>query len=89
MSKELGNILKKHRTAAGLTQNQIAQKFGYKSPQFVSNWERGMSQPPLEVLFQLCTMLKIPKDVIKELIIKETVQHLEMKIDKSFRRAKA
>ncbi|MNJ93382.1 Helix-turn-helix domain protein [compost metagenome] len=87
MSSELGLILKKHRMNVGLTQMDLARNFGYGSAQFISNWERGLSQPPMEILVELCSMLKIPKATIKELLIRNAIQQIEMKIEKSFKKA--
>lgn len=87
MGKELGQVLKAHRMSAGLTQSELSKKFGYSSSQFISNWERGLSQPPLDILVDLCSLLRIPKSAVKELLIKNAVKQLESKIDKSFKRA--
>ncbi len=35
----LGKFLKKSRLTAGLTQQQVAEKLGLKTAQFISNWE--------------------------------------------------
>jgi transcriptional regulator with XRE-family HTH domain len=51
--KEMGNLIKKARTAAGMTQAALAQKLGYSSPQFCSNWERGAALPPIGTLSKI------------------------------------
>ena len=61
----VGALIKLARTKAGLTQLQVAKKLGYTSPQFVSNWERGDSLPPMEIFPKLATLLHIDS---KELI---------------------
>lgn len=48
--KEMGQLIKKARSRAGLTQAALAKKLGYRSPQFVSNWEREESLPPIDAL---------------------------------------
>jgi transcriptional regulator with XRE-family HTH domain len=63
--KMIGRFLRQHRVKAHLTQHDVAQHLSYTSPQFVSNWERGVSLPPLEVLPRLSSLYGIPpKDVI-------------------------
>jgi len=57
--EKLGKFLKAQRKAAGVTQRQIAEALGYSSAQFISNWERGISQPPLESLEQLAKLIKV------------------------------
>lgn len=48
--------LKKLRTRAGLTQQEVATKFGYTTAQFVSNWERGLITPPIKTAKRLSLM---------------------------------
>ena len=45
----IGTNIKKLRTAAGLTQDQLAERL-YVTRQTVSNWERGISRPDLDQL---------------------------------------
>lgn len=54
----LAIFLKNARIKAGLTQNEVSKALGYSSAQFVSNWERGLSQPPYDCLYDLVTILK-------------------------------
>ena len=53
MYTKMGQELKKLRLKTGLKQKEVAAQLGYSSPQFVSNWERGISSPPVKVLKQL------------------------------------
>lgn len=43
----LGTFLAEARQAAGFTQREVAAKLQYSSAQFISNFERGISRPPL------------------------------------------
>lgn len=64
----LGHFLKSAREKAGFTQHEVAKRLSYTSPQFISNWERGISSPPLDVLPRLSTLLRIsPKSLIETL----------------------
>lgn len=47
--KSIGTFLKSRRIERGLTQAELAKALGYSSPQFVSNWERGLCLPPLNI----------------------------------------
>ena len=51
--KIIGKFLKEKRTKAGLTQQEVALGLSYDTAQFVSNWERGISLPPLVALPKL------------------------------------
>lgn len=44
--KKLGIFLRQLRNNAGLSQGDISKAMGWKSPQLVSNNERGVSHPP-------------------------------------------
>lgn len=55
--------LKELRTAAGLTQTQLAIKAGV-SPTTVANWEQQRATPFLDQLRRLCAVLGVPVDRI-------------------------
>lgn len=67
----LAEFLRKKREESGLTQKEISDSLGYTSPQFVSNWERGVSSPPLNCLAKLVELYKMnPKEII-DIMMKE------------------
>ncbi len=82
MSKyiKLGTMLKEKRVSKGLTQMELATELGYSSPQFVSNWERGMCSPALESLPFLSKILNISKKEIIDMVVEET----RLELEKSF-----
>jgi transcriptional regulator with XRE-family HTH domain len=55
----LPEFLRDMRTKAGLTQAEVATKLGYTSPQFVSNWERGLANPPVVMLRNLTKLYRV------------------------------
>ena len=66
--KVVGGFLKGAREKAGLTQQDVARELNYSTPQFVSNWERGISLPPLDVMPLLAEVLKIsPRNLMDTL----------------------
>ncbi len=77
MFVRLGSLLKEKRIDKGITQMSLARELGYSSPQFVSNWERGMCSPAFDTLPTVCKLLGIPKREIIEIIIDETRSELE------------
>jgi len=62
------NILKEARQKKALTQTEIAKHLGYNTPQFVSNWERGLSAPPIESLKQISEILELDVFVVKDYV---------------------
>jgi transcriptional regulator with XRE-family HTH domain len=60
----LGKFLKKARIQRGLAQKTIALDLGYKSAQFISNVERGMSLLPPDKIMSLAKLLEIDAKVL-------------------------
>lgn len=81
---DLARFLKEKRTASGLSQIEVAEKLGYSTSQFVSNWERGVASPPIKTLRRLATMYKIPVDEIYNLILRITLQKAERDLEREF-----
>jgi transcriptional regulator with XRE-family HTH domain len=79
-SKKLPDFLKECRTRAGLSQLAVARAVNYSSPQFVSNWERGVSLPPLPVFGKLIDLYKIKRHEIIDLLVQEHRSRLEAKL---------
>lgn len=57
-----GRWLKARREQVGLKQADVAKPLGYTNPQFISNWERGISDPPVGAYVVLMRLYKIRKD---------------------------
>jgi transcriptional regulator with XRE-family HTH domain len=72
----LAAYLKKKRRQACLSQADVAKKLGYSSPQFISNWERGLSDPPVETLRKISDIYNIPLNEIHQLFLKATVKKI-------------
>ena len=62
------NILKEARQKKALTQSEIAKHLGYNTPQFVSNWERGLSAPPIESLNQISEILELDVSQVRNYV---------------------
>ena len=66
LSKEFGDLLRRHREAANLSQERLADLSGLDRT-FVSLLERGQRQPSLETVFRLCPALKIrPHEFVRQ-----------------------
>lgn len=75
--RNLNDYLRQKRLDAGLSQLDVARVLGYASPQFVSNWERGLVSPPLETIAVLIDLYKIPANEVVNKILAETRAYLE------------
>jgi transcriptional regulator with XRE-family HTH domain len=65
----LGQYLQEMRTKAKLTQREVSLELGYSSAQFISNFERGISSPPLKKLRELIRMYKMPVEKVMGLVL--------------------
>jgi transcriptional regulator with XRE-family HTH domain len=72
----LGEFLQTKRTKSGLSQGDVASKLGYSSPQFISNFERGLCAPPLNKLKQLVQLYDLNGEEVVRLMLKEQERHL-------------
>lgn len=64
----IGAFIKGHRADAGVTQEQLADALGYSTAQFVSNWERGVSMPPLKSLPLLARTIGVSSKAMIDLM---------------------
>jgi len=60
------------RENAGISQKEVADELGYSSPQFVSNWERGIAFPPVQSFKRLAKLYKVSPKVLIEMKIDRT-----------------
>lgn len=81
---ELAIFLKKVRINAGLTQKEVSKVLGYKSSQFVSNWERGLSSPPISTLRKLCTIYKASEEEMFSVVRDIAIRNLEEELRREF-----
>lgn len=63
--------LREVRIKSGISQWQVAQKLGYSTPQFVSNWERNKCLPPIESFRILSHLYQIPFDAFVDMFVQE------------------
>lgn len=75
--RTLNDYLRQKRLDSGLSQLDVARVLGYSSPQFVSNWERGLVSPPLETIAVLIDIYKMPANEVINRILDETRANLE------------
>jgi transcriptional regulator with XRE-family HTH domain len=73
-------VLKSLRLKSGLSQGKVARALGYTSPQFVSNWERGLSEPPIETLVKITELYRVPSDIILDKYIRYRASRLEREL---------
>lgn len=80
----LAKFLKEKRVQSGLSQKDVAERLGYSTSQFISNWERGISHPPLNTLRSLSQLYKINPEEMFDVLLKATVAQVEVDLKKKF-----
>ena len=80
----LAELLKEKRIVANLSQWEVAKKLGYTTPQFVSNWERGVSTPPVQVLNNIADLYGTSSDELFEALLFATIQKIKKELRRKF-----
>jgi transcriptional regulator with XRE-family HTH domain len=60
---QIGNRCRRAREASGYTQERLAEMID-KTPQFISDYERGVCGVSLSTIIQLCSVLSVSSDFI-------------------------
>ena len=77
---ELGNVIKKMRFNANLTQEQLSEKLGI-SPQSVSKWENGISMPDIALLPEIAEVFGVSIDELFGLNEPEKLRRIENRLE--------
>lgn len=88
-SKTLAEFLKQAREKAELSQRQVADELGYQSAQFISNWERGISSPPMKTLKRLGELYHVSAEDLYEIMVEDTLRRVEADLHREFYGARA
>lgn len=72
----LGAFIKLNRVARGFSQTELASALGYTSPQFISDWEREVSSPPMKKVFELAEHLGVRSETVFELLVELSTRQL-------------
>lgn len=86
MFENIGSFLREKREERGLSQTEVAEALGVK-PQFVSNWERGMSSPPLRLLRLVMKIYGIPDQQLVDFMLKQQEDFLRQQLGLKKKRA--
>jgi transcriptional regulator with XRE-family HTH domain len=84
----LGEYIKKTRLAQGYSQSELANILGYTSPQFISDWERGVSSPPVKRLHEIAEVLDVKVDLLFNLLVTLATEQLVNNLSKEFKQVK-
>lgn len=77
---EVGNVIKKMRFKASMTQEQLAEKLGI-SPQSVSKWENNVSMPDIGLLPSIAEVFGVSVDELFGLNKGEKLRRIENRLE--------
>ena len=77
---KIAAYIKACRLKAGVTQGRVADALGYTSPQFISNWERGASIPPVHALPVLKELIRLNPEKFISLYVESTEEMLRKRL---------
>lgn len=78
----LGTYLREKRLEKDLSQAELARTLKDVHVQFVSNWERGLCAPPSHSFQKLIEVLKLNRDELVEVMLKDSRSVIEGKVYK-------
>lgn len=75
--KNIAEVIRVKRTAAGISQQDLSGLIGYKNGQFVSNVERGLCSIPQEKIYLIAGLIKAEPQELMTAIAKDFTDHME------------
>lgn len=73
----VGSFLKTKRVEAGVTQSKAAKALGYSSPQYISNFERGLCEPSVHTALKLTKVYGINKNELYKVMLQSFENNLK------------
>ena len=86
IKETLGTFIKESRLSQGYSQADLATALGYSSPQFISDWERGVSAPPMKKLPEIANALEVEMEVLFELLVELATLQLTTSLKEEFKK---
>ena len=79
-TKGLSSFLRDARIETNFTQLEAAKSLGHATPQYISNFERGLCEPSLDIAVTLCELYGIPRDNLYKLMLSLYEDNLKDKL---------
>lgn len=80
----IGDVIRKYRKEAGMTQEEMAQRIGVTAPA-VNKWEKGSTQPDISLLAPIARLLGITTDTLlsyRDSLTAQEIADLIRKLDR-------
>lgn len=79
------DYLKNKRIERELSQKEVSDKLGYTTPQFISNWERGLSAPPIDVFKKIASLYQISSEEMFDIFLSEEIERVRISMKDKFK----
>lgn len=80
----LSEYLRKKRVSANISQREVSKHLGYSTPQFISNWERGVSYPPVFAIKKIASLYGVPAEELFENVLTSAIQETTSDMRRKF-----
>jgi transcriptional regulator with XRE-family HTH domain len=80
LEQELGKLFRSERMKVGLSQGKVCQALGYSTPQYLSNFERGLCSMPLDKLKKMIDMYDMDGESVVRLMMELQVKFLRSQL---------
>lgn len=87
-TKGLSGFLKQARIEKSITQFDAAKALGHATPQYISNFERGLCEPSLDMAIKLCELYEVPKEKLFKVMMSIYEETLREKMFTKSRKSK-
>lgn len=78
--KGISQFFREKRTLAGMTQFEAASNLGHSTAQYISNLERGLCEPSLDMALKLCEMYDVAKKELYDLMLEVYEDELKKRL---------
>ncbi len=86
MGYEIGPRLRKYREEKDLSQKEFAKRIGVSNSR-VSNWEKGINRPDVDILSRICEILEVsPSELLDVRLSEEDLNDQEKKLIVQYRK---
>jgi len=80
----LADFVRELREKKGLTQKQVADQMGYSTAQFISSWERGEREPPVNALWTLAEIFEVSAQRLYDVMLEYRTLNIEEQLKAEF-----
>lgn len=82
---QIGQRIRMFRELRGISQKEFAEKIGQSNAK-VSNWERGLNRPDVDMLIEICKALSVSSDELLDInVTPNGISEQEKKIIEAYR----